>query len=1002
MLGFELARRAQPAVAPRSTPLRVPLLPSLAWCAACALTIAGLVATVRPAASPLDELWAALAERPLDARLSSMPFLTRQPPVRGETATATPPWRVLAAAGRAEDDARSHPTALALQQLGAAALAAGQVDASVQALEDAAVADPASAAIQADLAAAYLARGARPGRAIDVARAYEAAFHARHLSPHLPAARFNEALALERLHLDGEAVRAWNTAAALEPASSGWAAEARRHAEALSTPADATESAPDAMAALRGWAEATARTADAPLPALPATDPFFAAIAADVESATGDARRDVAAAVRGLLAAESAIATPDYGAADRFASEVAAHPWPDASPMAQWAERLRLTVAFNTGRGADVRPRAERLADAAAARGFRALEADARHRLAGLDYVAGRYDQAVEGFEIAMRLRRAVGNRRGEASSRLALGDALRMLGREPEAWEQYLAIAAIGRLDDAVLEHTRLINPSNASLGAGMAATALAFAREAVRHADAVGHAGLLTTALYSQARAEVRLADGDAARASMARCHAVFATLGDASIRARYLADITQADAEVQALSAPAEAIRLARESQTRFVAVRAHQRLLALAVTEARAHRALGDVEGARGALLRGVAIVDAQQSQINRRDFLPSFVDASWDVFSELVDLEAAAGRAEAALEWLDRGYDVRGHWHGATSVSLASVSQAGPVVAFLSRPDALWAWVIRDGRVQQRRVAVPRAELARRAARLAHVLTLDPAHDAVDMAITAVAADAWWPIVPLIGDGAVGRLALVLDPVLQRVPFALLPWDAAGGARVVDRAAVALCPSVRACAAGAGLPPAIRVAALHAGQGGDGLARLPEARAEAERIGRRYAGAAVDVATADTLAQAIATDDLVHFAGHAVPDERYPGRSQLLLASAAGDGVRVPLARLLEGDVRARLVVLSACRTSRAEARRGDGGAGVAGEFLRAGVAQVIASQWDVRDDLAAEAMDDVHEALGTGAAPWDAVRLAQQRLRARGVAARDWAGYVAYTTPARR
>lgn len=991
-----------PAVAPPSSPRRVPLLPSLAWCAACALTTAGLVATVRPTASPLDDLWPALAERPLDARLSSMPFLARRPVVRGESDTTPPPWRVLAAAGRAEEIARTHPTASALQRLGAAALAAGQVEAGVQALEDAAVADPASAAILADLAAAYLARGARPGRAIDVARAYEAAHRARHLSPHLPAALFNEAMALERLHLDGEAARAWSAAAALEPPSSGWAAEARRHAEALSTPADVVDAAPDAMATLRDWAAST-RTADAPLPALSVTDPFFAAIAADVEAATGDARRDIAAAVRALVAAEAAIATPDYGSAERFASQVAARRWPEASPIALWAERLRLTVAFNTGRGADVRPRAERLADAAAARGFRALEADARHRLAGLDYVTGRYDQAVEGFEIAMERRRAAGNRRGEASSRLALGDALRMLGREPEAWEQYLAVAAIGRLDDAVLEHSRLINPANASLGAGMAATARAFAREAVRHAETVGHAGLLTTALYTEARAQVRLGDGDAARASMARCHEVFATLADASIRERYMADITQADAEVQSLSAPGEAIRQARESQTRFVAVRAHQRLLALAVTEARAHRALGDVDGARTALLRGVAIVDAQQSQIANGDFLPSFVDASWDVFSELVDLEAAAGRAEAALEWLDRGYDVRGRWHGGAPWSLTSVSQAGPVVVYLSRPDALWAWVVREGRVQQRRLAVPRAELARRAARLAHVLTLDPAHDAVEAAIAALASDAWWPIAPLLGDGPAGRLALVLDPVLQRVPFALLPWDAAGGTRVVDRAAIALCPSVRACAGGAaGLPPVPRVAALHAGDGGEGLARLPEARAEAERIGRRYAGAVVDVATADTLTQAIAADDVVHFAGHAVPDERYPGRSQLLLASAAGDGVRVPLARLLDGDVRARLVVLSACRTSRAEARRGDGGAGVAGEFLRAGVAQVIASQWDVRDDLASEAMDDVHEALGAGAAPWEAVRLAQQRLRARGVAARDWAGYVAYTTPARR
>lgn len=988
-------------MAPRPSTPHAPLLPTLLLSTACALSIGGLVATVRPDPSPLDDLWAALDTRPIDARLASMPFLTRQPALRGETVALAPPWRVLAAAARAEDEARAHPTAPALMYLGEAALTAGRIDASVQALEDAAVADPASAAIHADLAAAYLARSTQPGRAIDAARAYEAAARARHLSPHLPSARFNEALALERLHLAGEASRAWNTVAALEP-SAGWAAEARRHLEALPPPAEALDTTRAAMAALRGWADADVRAPGASWPALPESDPFFAAIQADVEAASGVARRDLANAVHMLVDAESALATPDYGATERLAADVAARPWPATSPIALWAERLRLTVGFNTGRGVDVRPRAERLAAAAAQRGFRALEADARHRLAGLDHVGGRYYHAVEGFETAMRLRHAVGNRRGEASSRLALGDALRMLGRDPEAWEQYLAIGAMGQLDDAVIDHARLINPANASLDGGMPATALAFAREAARQAEAVGHAGLLTAALYSEARAQVRLADGDGARATMRRCREVFATLGDTSIRERYLADITQADAEVQALSSPVEAIRLARESQTRFVAVRAHQRLLALSVTEARAHRAVGDVAGARDALLRGVTIVEAQQASIARGDFLPSFVDASWDVFSELVDLEAVAGRAGAAIEWLDRGYDIRGRWRGNAPLPLASVSQAGPVVAYLSRPDALWVWVVRDGRVLQRRLAVPRAELARRTARLAHVLTLEPATNALGEAVDAVASDTWWPIVPLLG-GAAGRLALVLDPVLQRVPFALLPWDAARDAAIVDRAAVALCPSVRACAADVEeRTPAVHVAALHAGQGGGGLSRLPEARVEAERIGRRYAGAVVDVATEASLARAFATDDVVHFAGHAVPDERYPGRSQLLLASDTGEGVRVPLARLIESGLRARLVVLSACRTSRADARRGDGGAGVAGEFLRSGVAQVIASQWDVRDDLAADAMDDVHEALAAGAAPWDAVRLAQQRLRARGVPARDWAGYVAYSAPPRR
>jgi CHAT domain-containing protein len=245
-----------------------------------------------------------------------------------------------------------------------------------------------------------------------------------------------------------------------------------------------------------------------------------------------------------------------------------------------------------------------------------------------------------------------------------------------------------------------------------------------------------------------------------------------------------------------------------------------------------------------------------------------------------------------------------------------------------------------------------------------------------------------------------RVALVPDPLLQRVPFALLPWSPVDDDLVVERAATVLCPSLAACGAGeAAVPAGARVAALHAGQGGAGLAVLPAAREEAERIGRRYAGADVATATESAFAAALAGADVVHFSGHAVPDERYPGRSELLLASDGGDGVRVPLARLFGPPVRAALVVLSACRTSRAEARRGEGGIGVAGEFLRAGVRQVLATQWDVRDDVAGEVMDLVHEALASGATPWDAVRHAQRIVRRDGGRApRDWAGYVAYTS----
>jgi CHAT domain-containing protein len=372
----------------------------------------------------------------------------------------------------------------------------------------------------------------------------------------------------------------------------------------------------------------------------------------------------------------------------------------------------------------------------------------------------------------------------------------------------------------------------------------------------------------------------------------------------------------------------------------------------------------------------------------------------------VDLDATGAGGAAALTWLDRGFDIRRRWSAADgTLALRDISRLGPVVAYLVRDDALWIWVVDRGVMHQRRVGVSRATLARHAARLAHMMTLQGGAPRVHEAAQALARDIWWPIAGLLAPGGdvAPRVALVLDPVLQGVPFALLPWAPDDDSLVVDRTALVLCPSLSACASERSHPAATfdRVAVLHAGQGGPGFAPLPAAREEAERTGRRYAGATVELATEHAFISALAHSDLVHFSGHAAADERYPSRSRLLLAVDAVGTEPVPIGRLLGGTVRTRLAVLSACRTSRAEARRGEGGTGVAGEFLRAGVRDVIAAYWDVKDDVSSETMDFVHEALASGAAPWDAVRLAQQRVRASADRhPRDWAGYVAFTSVA--
>ncbi len=991
----------QPSV---PSPASRPSVAALGWLCVLSAAVATFIALLIGPPGPLDDLAATVAgPRTVEGRLTGgFAYAPLWTPRRAADAPA-PNWRMLAAAARAKERSDLAPTAASLQALGVAALQAASVEAAVQAFEDAANESPEDAAIQSDLAAAYLARGATPGRAIDLARAFEAADRARRLNPYLATAAFNRALSIERLHLRRQAVRAWDAYLATFGDEAGWADEARRHRAALMVAPPVEPPPPHAPAVerLRAWASVAAQDPEATrLPDLTGGGPFYAAIAREAARRPTSERGWLAEAVRDLLAAEAALALLDYGAADRLASSVLARPLAPESPLTLWATRLRLTTGFNTGRATDQRPVVEALAATSHQLGFTALESDARHRLGALDFVAGRYERAYDHYTVALTLREALGDARAAASSRVAAADALRMLGREPEAWERHLANLKAGRLADAALESARLTGPAASGLSAGQPAVALVFAREAEDVAAESDHRGPLAFARLLQARALWRAGDTKAASATLLRARAALDSLPDASMRDRFLAEFALAESEVLSSAAPAAALPFLAEAERRL-ATNVGQRQLGRAVLEARVHRTLGNLDAARAALRKGVALVETQEGEIDQSDFLPSFVDASWDVFAELVDLEAEAGDSSAALQWLDRGFDIRRRWSGGPRSSLADVSRGGPLVAYLARDDGLWIWVVQDGLVEQRRVPTPRAALARKAARLAYLLTLDSAASALDEAVAAVAQDVWWPIAPLLErDGrAPRRVALVLDPVLQRVPFALLPWRPDRATRVVEVTATLLCPSLFACGDSDGAAVAVtRVSALHAGEGSDGFAALPAARDEAERIGRRYAGARVGPATETAFAAALGSDDVLHFSGHAVPDERYPRRSELLLASGAGEGVRVPLSRLLERPVRSVLVVLSACRTSRAEARRGEGGIGVAGEFLRAGVRHVVATQWDVRDDAAGAVMDLVHEALAAGAAPWDAVRHAQLVVRRTATyRARDWAGYVAYT-----
>ena len=116
-------------------------------------------------------------------------------------------------------------------------------------------------------------------------------------------------------------------------------------------------------------------------------------------------------------------------------------------------------------------------------------------------------------------------------------------------------------------------------------------------------------------------------------------------------------------------------------------------------------------------------------------------------------------------------------------------------------------------------------------------------------------------------------------------------------------------------------------------------------------------------------------DVLHFAGHAVADERFPMLSRLLFASDSQAGVpKEDADGLLHAYElyqlrlsRPRLVVLSACQTGGGQLSGGEGVLNLSRPLLAAGVPVVVASLWQIDSTQTKELM----------------IRFYQQRIRAR-------------------
>jgi CHAT domain-containing protein len=281
---------------------------------------------------------------------------------------------------------------------------------------------------------------------------------------------------------------------------------------------------------------------------------------------------------------------------------------------------------------------------------------------------------------------------------------------------------------------------------------------------------------------------------------------------------------------------------------------------------------------------------------------------------------------------------------------------------------------------------------------------------------------------------VSRLVVVADGALHRVPWDVLRLS--DGRHVAERFAVSVAPSAAVLVTLSGRARAPRAGATArvlafgdpafagerdvrgAGAGAAGAAGiyrsafeatggLPRlvASAEEARLVARYGGVASEVRLRERASSAYlkraALDSftVVHFATHALVDERSVARTALALAPGDGESGFVGVGDLAALRLDADLVVLSACRSAGGRVVTGEGVQGLTAPLLEAGARSVVATRWRIGDRSTVALVRDFYGAMARGLAVTDALQAAKLAAIGRGAPASEWAAFTAVGDP---
>lgn len=846
------------------------------------------------------------------------------------------------------------------------------------------MARPASAL--SDLSAAELIRAERDSEPRALLAALDAAARASTLAPNDAPARFNLALAAERLGLDTRADMEWLRYLSIDSVS-GWASEARARRLTIRTHhAAAVPSAPITIEAAHAlaqsdagiarthgltdelglWGKAEQRgdtiVACRALAAARAIgnalkragrDQSLADAVAEVEGTRGNTmRRERVALAHSYYAdAHARLFVSDFlGAISAFDSVLALVPsdW----PLASWARVYRggaLVYADTSDRGLH---QLRAVSSSPNARRYPALAGRAGWATAT---TLLRTLRRPEGSAVATRaasLLDRIGERENSGAVNVLRAEE-RYTGGDERAAAQ-IALTATMQLRPyrgSVWLHNLLLTRAIAADDAGLTAAASAIREEDAEVAGATGRPLYAVEARLERARSRALLGDRPGAAADVAASKRILSTV--ASLPARQWFGLVS---HVVAVTAGLELDAPRVDSAIEFFASRSGTQHVSALLARARS-KIPSDLQAAERDLDSALSVLSKPVAGMRPTE-RAALLSSARSIFAQAAMVHLHAGEIGGALRVIERGRTS----HGASTTAIAS-PPGTIVIEYLQVGDTLVTWIIDGTALHATRAISAEASLRRVVERARSALELD--------------ADAHAPLAELydrLVRPSSNRLppdrevVIVADDLLSGVPFAALLDTARSRYFIEDHSqrVVSSLADASAVLSIASNGPALFISDPAFDRGRfPGLTRLAGAAAEVRAAGAYYHQPLLLDGIHATRAKArtmMVKASLVHIAGHAVFDVARPEMSRLALAPSGSDNGEFMAADLAQLDMHhTRLVVLSACQTMRETSARSAAVGGFADALLRAGVGGVVGTLWRVDDAAASATMQAFHK-----------------------------------------